>query len=300
MPYGIPTPLASEGKSWSRTAMGCWHHLWPGLMKRSNQFPAFGINTDHRKTIVRVDFYPGADIAKLLIALVRTWWIPYPRFKAFQVFAKRVIHFLKQPAHRFGRNANAHAFELPGNLAVGFARPLTPADRIPGGLVFHYFRDRVHDLRCFFSCEGRPAPGARSLPVAVKSAPINSLRPFATVCGSMPKIEAMCASPPWPSLSDSSPAYNRRCCSLSMLQNKTSNALASSVARSGLATIKEAGDCCKRAFLALIWRLATSFCTDRYTYTASKLSRERRASLTSWVRACLVLTCRMSLSSAAL
>jgi len=55
-------------------------------------------------------------------------------------------------------------------------------------------------------------------------------------------------------------------------QNKTNRALASSVARSGLDTIKEAGDCCKRDLRALICRLATSFSSEKYTYTELKVS----------------------------
>ena len=45
----------------------------------------------------------------------------------------------------------------------------------------------------------------------------------------------------------------------------TNSALASSVARSGLATIQEAGDCCKRTLRSWICRFATSFWADRYT-----------------------------------
>ena len=51
--YGLPVPLSS------------------GLMKRSDQFAAFGVNTDHRHAIGSVVPNPGADVAKLLIALAR-------------------------------------------------------------------------------------------------------------------------------------------------------------------------------------------------------------------------------------
>ena len=140
--------------------------LSSGLMKWSDQLAAFGVNTDHRQAIGGVVLNPGADIAKLLIALAGRRWISQSRLKAFQVSAKGVIHFLKQPAHSVGRNANTDPFELSGNFSSGFASPFAPADRISSGLVFHDFSNRIHDLRRFFSCDGRPAPGARSLPAA--------------------------------------------------------------------------------------------------------------------------------------
>lgn len=86
-----------------------------------------------------------------------------------------------------------------------------PADRIPGGLVFHDLPDCLHYLRRFFSAKAGRHPWPGISPVGGKSTSIPCLRPFATVCGSMPKIEAVCTSPPWPRLSDSRPAYKRRC-----------------------------------------------------------------------------------------
>ncbi len=41
-----------------------------GLMKRSDQLAAFGVNTDHRQAMGSVVLNLGADVAKLLIALV--------------------------------------------------------------------------------------------------------------------------------------------------------------------------------------------------------------------------------------
>ena len=53
--------------------------------------------------------------------------------KAFQVSAKRVIHFFKQPAHSVGRNPNAHTFEFAGNLSGGRASPLITEERLVVG-----------------------------------------------------------------------------------------------------------------------------------------------------------------------
>ena len=93
--------------------------LSSGLMKWSDQLAAFGINTDHRHAIGSVMFDPGADVAKLLIALTGRRWISQSRLKAFQVFSKGEIHFFKQPAHRVGRNTDAHAFEFAGDFGGG-------------------------------------------------------------------------------------------------------------------------------------------------------------------------------------
>ena len=116
------------------TANSAVSRLVPRLMKRSDQLAAFGINADHRQVMGGVVLNLGTDVAKLLIALMGQRRASQAGFKAFQVLSQAIIHFLKQPAHRVGRNNNTHAVELSGNLAGGFARPLTPADRIPGGL----------------------------------------------------------------------------------------------------------------------------------------------------------------------
>ena len=67
-----------------------------------------------------------------------------------------ISDFLRQIAHRVGRNANTHAIEFAGNLDGGLASPLATADRITGSFIFHDVGDRIHDLRRFFSCDGRP------------------------------------------------------------------------------------------------------------------------------------------------
>ncbi len=54
----------------------------PWLMKRSDQLPAFGIHTDNRQPLGGVIFNLGADVAKLSVALLRTWRVFYPRLKS--------------------------------------------------------------------------------------------------------------------------------------------------------------------------------------------------------------------------
>jgi len=215
-----------------------------GVMERPNQFPALGIYTDDGHSLGRVFSDLPSDIAKLQVPLMGIGRIPQSRLQGFKVYSKREIHILQQSTHGIGRNSNACPFQLLGNFEGGFPRPFASTDRVSGGLVFHNLCDSVYDLGRFFSCDSRPAPGARIRSWG-KSPLISSWRPRATVCGSIPKREAMCASPPWPSFKDSSPAYSRRWRSLSILQKRRTVALASSAARLGLATIKEAEGCFK-------------------------------------------------------
>ena len=71
---GLPVPLSA------------------GLLKRSDQLAAFGVNTDHRQSIIRVVFNPAVNVAKLLIALAGRRGIFQSRLKAFEVFAKGVSY----------------------------------------------------------------------------------------------------------------------------------------------------------------------------------------------------------------
>jgi hypothetical protein len=132
--------------------------LSSGLMKWSDQLAAFGVNTDHRQAIGGVVLNPGADIAKLSIALAGRRWISQSRLKAFQVSAKGVIHFLKQPAHSVGRNANAHTFELSGNLSGGFACHLHPLTGSPA--VSYFIISAIAFMICgvFFPVKAAPHP----------------------------------------------------------------------------------------------------------------------------------------------
>jgi hypothetical protein len=116
-------PLAIGGKIMVKYRNWLFAPLATWLMKRSDKFPALGIHTDYWQPIGGIIFYLGANLAKLLITLTGARWISQPGLKAFQVSAQRIIHFLKQFAHRAGRNANTHTFELSGDLAGGFAGP---------------------------------------------------------------------------------------------------------------------------------------------------------------------------------
>mgnify|MGYP001815997799 CR=1 FL=1 len=210
-----------------------------GLMEKTDLLPAFGIDTDHGQPLSYVVIDLASNIAKLKVPLPGIGRVSQPRFQGFEVHSQRKIHIFQQPANRIARNLNPSTLQLLGDFLRGFARPFASSHRVSSSFVFHNRCNRLYDLRRFFSCNRRPAPVART-PLWVNSPVISSWRPRATVCGSMPRREAMCASPPWPSFKDSSPAYSRRCRSFSILQKRRIVALASSTAKSGLTMTTEA------------------------------------------------------------
>ena len=259
------------------------------MIKWPNQFAALGVHADYGKSVLGKISNLGSNVYELLISFARRRRITRTRFKTFHVHPERKIHLFEKPANSVGRDTDTYTFELFCNFPGRLARPLAAARWFSRCFVFHDVGNGVHDLRRFFSCGSRPAPFALILPSEGKSQLKSSLRPLATVWGAMPKRDAIYVSPPYPSFRDSKPAYKRRCFSLSMLQNSINNALASSVARSGLDTIKSVEVCCRMILRALRCAAAVALSIERYTKTDSNVSRCNRPSRTSWVSACLVL-----------
>lgn len=72
-----------------------------GLVEETDEFPALRIDTDHRYLLPDVSAYLASYVSKLLVALPGIGGGAQARLLAFEVHAKRKVHFLEQSSNGF-------------------------------------------------------------------------------------------------------------------------------------------------------------------------------------------------------
>src|ERR1019366_5233725 len=132
------------------------------------------------------------------------------------VNTQREIHLEEQARNGIGRNRNIDLLKKLCDLLGCLTGPLQSRDRVPGGIVLQDNLDGIGYFGRYFSTGLRPPPALRARSTSTSCAN-NCCLPRATVRGLRSRKSARLRSPPRPSLSDSRPAYKRRCCSSSRL-----------------------------------------------------------------------------------
>src|SRR6266567_5523348 len=157
------------------------------------------------------------DVIKLLLAV----GVVRRGFALLGVDVQRIIQILQQAC--YGRRAHrmANGFQSITQAAQAAAYPDLAGHRVARRFGFDQLLQGGDDGQGLFFVRGRPPPGTRTRSTGRStSEAANSWRPRRIVFSSTPVISNRIRSAPYPSRSDSTARYQRRCCSSSRLSNR--------------------------------------------------------------------------------
>ena len=132
------------------------------LIKLSDEFAVFGVNTDHRQFLGIILSTLSVDIEELPVSALAVGWFARGCFDAFSILSQGVALGFEQSAYGGGAYIDTDLFELTGNSVSAFVAPLVAFNWITTGVVLHDLFEVCKDFERFFSADGRPPPPQRA------------------------------------------------------------------------------------------------------------------------------------------